>query len=462
MRPSKLLLQVVGSLVVCSGFARAEWKAGLGEAVITPPKLMWMSGYASRMKPAEGALTELKVKVLLLEDGRGRRTALVTFDLVGLDRELAQEIERDITETIKIDPAGVALCCSHTHTGPVVHNNLRAMYILAIGDDQWALVKEYSRFLRQRVLSAVAMALKDLAPSELSWGLGTAGFAVNRRNNKEADVPMLRANGMLVGPVDHDVPVLAVRRGDFLRGVIFGYACHATVLSSFEWSGDYPGFAQLEIESRHPGAIAMFWAGCGADQNPLPRREVILAKDYGRQLADGVDVVLAGEMHPIDGEIRTVHRKIDLPFAKVPSREELDKLAREDTGYEGRRARVLLEQDQSGGISATYPYPVQTWRIGNSPTWVFLGGEVVVDYSLRIKESAGREAVWTTGYANDVMAYIPSLRVLKEGGYEGGGAMVYYGLPSAWDETVEEKILAEVRRQLDEISSTSKASTRAD
>ena len=37
-----------------------------------------------------------------------------------------------------------------------------------------------------------------------------------------------------------------------------------------------------------------------------------------------------------------------------------------------------------------------------------------------------------TGYANDVMAYIPSLRVLKEGGYEGGGAMIYYGLPTVW------------------------------
>lgn len=462
MRSFRLLFGVLSLLGIGSAHVHAEWKAGLGEAVITPPRLMWMSGYASRMKPAEGTLTELKTKVLLLDDGQGGRAALVTFDLVGLDRELAQEIERDVTETIKIDPSGVSLCCSHTHTGPVVHKNLRAMYIMALGDDQWALISEYSRFLRQRVLAAVAMALKDLSPSELQWGLGTAGFAVNRRNNNEAEVPTLRASGMLQGPVDHDVPVLTVRRGDQLRGVIFGYACHATVLSSFEWSGDYPGFAQLELEQRHPGATAMFWAGCGADQNPLPRREVELAKDYGRQLADGVDAVLAKEMRPIAGAIKTTYQEIDLPFARVPSREELDKLARDDTGYEGRRARVLLEQDQAGGIAATYPYPVQTWRIGNSPAWVFLGGEVVVDYSLRIKEIAGRDAVWTAGYANDVMAYIPSLRVLKEGGYEGGGAMVYYGLPSAWDESVEERIIAEVQRQLAESASGSSGSKRAD
>jgi neutral ceramidase len=450
----RLAFGLLGTVALLDGPAHAEWKAGLGEAVITPPKPMWMSGYASRDKPAEGTLTELKAKVLLLEDEGGRRAALVTFDLVGIDRELSQDIKRDIAEAMKIDPSGISLCCSHTHTGPVVHNNLRAMYILALGDDQWALIAEYSRFLRQRVLYAVAQALRDLSPSQLSLGLGTAGFAVNRRNNKEADVPSLRANGMLQGPVDHDVPVLAVRRDGELRGIVFGYACHATVLSSFEWSGDYPGFAQLELEQRHPGAIAMFWAGCGADQNPLPRREVELAKDYGRQLADGVDTVLAKQMHPIAGSITTTYREIKLPFADVPSREELDKLARDDAGYEGRRARVLLEQDQSGGIPADYPYPVQTWRLGDAPAWVFLGGEVVVDYSLRIKSIAGGEAVWTAGYANDVLAYIPSLRVLKEGGYEGGGAMVYYGLPSAWDETVEERIVAEVRRQLDENAPT--------
>ncbi len=39
-------------------------------------------------------------------------------------------------------------------------------------------------------------------------------------------------------------------------------------------------------------------------------------------------------------------------------------------------------------------------------------------------------------------------RVLHEGGYEGGGAMLYYGLPSAWDSMVEQTIVEEVLRQL--------------
>jgi hypothetical protein len=103
--------------------------------------------------------------------------------------------------------------------------------------------------------------------------------------------------------------------------------------------------------------------------------------------------------------------------------------------------------EKQGSLRKTYPYPVQVWQVGNDLKLVTLGGEVVVDYSLRLKRELGQGRTWVMGYANDVMAYIPSLRVLKEGGYEGGGAMVYYGLPTVWAPRVEEHILATVREQ---------------
>ncbi len=80
------------------------------------------------------------------------------------------------------------------------------------------------------------------------------------------------------------------------------------------------------------------------------------------------------------------------------------------------------------GCGADQNPPVEVWR-GGALTGVFLGGEVTVDYALRIKRNLGSSRTWVTAYRSDVMAYIPSLRVLKEGGYEGGGAMVYYGRP---------------------------------
>jgi hypothetical protein len=254
--------------------------------------------------------------------------------------------------------------------------------------------------------------------------------------------------GLLKGPVDHDVPVLAARNSQGkLTGVVFGYACHATVMSYMKWSGDYPGFAMLEVEKSNPGAVAVFFAGCGADQNPLPRRQVELAKNYGKQLADSVNAVLAKPMAPIAGSASATYREIELPLKEVPTREELIKQSMAADKFIAARAKLLLKQLDTGkDIPAAYPYPVQTWKLGDDLTLVALGGEVVVDYSLRLKKELGGK-VWVMGYANDVMAYIPSLRVLKEGGYEGATSMVYYGLPSVWGEKVEDLIVAEVKKQ---------------
>jgi hypothetical protein len=77
-----------------------------------------------------------------------------------------------------------------------------------------------------------------------------------------------------------------------------------------------------------------------------------------------------------------------------------------------------------------------------------MGGEVVVDYALKFKSLFG-ENVWVTGYANDVMAYIPSRRVLAEGGYEGQTSMVAYGMPAPrWHESIEDRLTASVARLL--------------
>ncbi|WP_164102321.1 neutral/alkaline non-lysosomal ceramidase N-terminal domain-containing protein [Candidatus Laterigemmans baculatus] len=438
-------------VVVFTATAEAEWKAGVAEANITPTEPMWMSGYGSRNHPAEGKLTDLWAKALVMEDSEGHRAVLVTLDLVGIDRGISQRVGAALEERYGLPRRSVALSTSHTHSGPVVGENLSAMYDL---DQQgWKLVSEYTSRLEQQIVETVGKAIENLAPADLAWTVGRAHFAVNRRNNTEAKVPELREAGQLQGPVDHDVPVLVVRRGgDKTLAIVAGYACHATVLSGYQWCGDWPGYAQMEIEARHPDAVAMVWAGCGADQNPLPRRQVAHAEGYGNQIADAVDAALAQPLQPIEGSLKTVYAEIPLPLSEIPDREELMRQLKEGNRFEIGRARQLLEElDEKGELSETYPYPVQTWRLGDGPLFVFLGGEVVVDYALRLKAELGAGATWVAGYSNDVMAYIPSLRVLREGGYEGGGSMVYYGLPSPWSEEVEEMVVAEVRRQVAEV-----------
>lgn len=439
---------LVGLGPLTAATARAQgWKAGAGRAVITPKQPMWMAGYAARTKPSEGARHDLWAKALLIEDPAGARGVIVTLDVCGISRDLSVAVRDRIETQYGLDRSAVVLACSHTHCGPVVGANLIGMYPLDA--EQLGRVQAYEQFLRDALVAVVGSALKDLAPAELAWETGRCDFAVNRRANDQGRVPELRAQLAVMGPDDHDVPVLRVRSGETLKAVVFGYACHCTTLDDYQLSGDYAGFAQIAVERAHPGTTALFWAGCGADQNPLPRREVVQAERYGADLAQAVDRVLGGAMRPIAPAARLQRRyeEIDLAFAPLPGRADWERLAKSDNRYEVARARQLLARiDAEGPLKPTYPYPVQSWRLGELD-WVFLGGEVVVDYALRIKRNLGTSHTWVTAYSNDVMGYIPSLRVLKEGGYEGGGAMLYYGMPGPWSERVEEQIIDAVAGQ---------------
>ena len=144
------------------------------------------------------------------------------------------------------------------------------------------------------------------------------------------------------------------------------------------------------------------------------------------------------------------YREIDLPLDTLPTREDIERDLESSNQYVAARAKSLLERmERDGQLSQVYPYPVATWKLGDDVQWAFLGGEVVVDYAIRLKAELQGARTWVAGYANDVMAYIPSRRVLREGGYEGGGAMVYYGLPTVWAPDVEKAIVDEVHAQLD-------------
>jgi hypothetical protein len=290
--------------------------------------------------------------------------------------------------------------------------------------------------LHQRIREAIAEAVRDLQPARLAAANGHAGFASPRR-------PPIG-----IGPYDHDVPVLRVLSADgkVLRGVVFGYACHNTTMDWYQFFGDYAGVAQLELEQRHPGAVAMFFSGCGGDQNPLPRRRVELAVKYGMMLADAVDAVLEGEMRALGEAPSVKFRLIDLPLEHQPLREELEMKRKSSNKYEKALAQRLLEGLERGEPPPdSYPhYPVQVWQWPDGLTWVALGGEVTVEYSLRIKRELGG-LVFVTGYANDVMAYIPSERVLAEGGYEGDSSMIYYQFASKWAPGIENRIVQTVR-----------------
>jgi hypothetical protein len=265
------------------------------------------------------------------------------------------------------------------------------------------------------------------------------------------------------GPVDHSVPVLRVDGADGKPiAIVFGYACHNTTLQDrfVQFHGDYAGVAQAALEQRHAGAAALFVAGCGADANPMPRGTLELVEAHGTALADAVDRALK-VVAPIAASLRTAYGSVDLPFAGEAARKRWRSQLDIEEVYLQRHAAVMKAAiDRHGRLPAAQPDPVQVWRLGPPAlaagtqardgatgfTLVALGGEVVVDYALRLAREYPGRRMWIAGYSNDVFGYVPSLRVLREGGYEGGDAMIYYGRPGPFTDAVEELIVAKVRR----------------
>jgi neutral ceramidase len=376
-------------------------KAGVAQVIITPKTPMWMAGYAGRKKPAEGKVQDLFAKALALEDATGKRFVFVTTDLIGILPSLRTAIEEKAATAHRLPPEAILLNASHTHSGPE--------YRSRVGREQEA--ETYTAFLEDRLMEVIGAALKDLKPADVSWNRSRCGFAMNRRlpspngyqNSPNPD-----------GPVDHEVPALQILSPEGeQRAVLFGYACHNTCLGDYEYCGDYAGFAQEYLQQNRSGFVALFLNGCSGDQNPYPRRSDVvpgvtaldLAKMHGRSLANAVEVAMQVPKRPVTGEIRAAYEKVALDYAPEKQR-------------------------------PAHPYPVQVARFGEALTVVALGSETTVDYSLRLKKELGSSApVWVAGYSNDYTGYVPSLRVLKEGGYEA---------QAGWAEDVEERIVTKV------------------
>jgi hypothetical protein len=439
-------MKIMAMILLCAApVYSAPMKAGIGRVEITPTGPIWMSGYAARTHPSEGVLTPLWAKALAIESPAGERVVIVTTDVIGIPRVVADEVTTAVEKRFGFKRSQILLNASHTHTGPMIWPNLSNMVVLP-EQEQQKLVEYQAKFVRS-LITVIGEAVRDLAPANLTYGHGSVDFAVNRRQ-LSGDAMKIGVN--TGGPGDHTVPVIKVTdMTGKVRAILFAYACHNTTLTAetYQLSGDYAGFAAAALEQEHPGATAMFLMLCGADQNPNPRGTVELARQHGSTMAAEVDRVLKTDMKPFGGPIRTDFRLIALALAPR-TRQDLEAELQSPNKAYARRAALMLKALDAGKRIDQIQYPVQAFRFGNSLTVLALGGEVTVDYALRVQREYPSESVITAGYSNDVMCYIPSARVLHEGGYEAVDSMAYYGQAGPFADDVEDRIFAAIHKTM--------------
>ena len=338
------------------------WKAGVAKTIITPETSVWLAGYGTK-RPPDGKLHDLWAKARALEDSQGRRAVLVTSDFQGIPKAVSDRVFEQLKERFGLARSQVMLTFSHNHCGPRLGDDLVDYY--PVEAEQVALVDEYTRKIEKQLVELVGESLSRLAEVRLEIGEGLATFAVNRRNNPEADVPtLIDAGKPLAGPTDHTVPVGQLTRPDGrVEVILFGYACHPTTLNFNTWCGDYPGFAQKELEQQFPGATAMFVNTCGGDQNPLPRRSVALCERYGHMLATAVVQALRRPLTPVAPELRTAFEYVDLPYQAVATRESLEVAAHDQNPI---RARWALGCCKSRKAVSAFPRPIRTQSMPGS------------------------------------------------------------------------------------------------
>ena len=458
MKASRLIFTLcccITAAALTAGAAEPTWKAGWASAVITPQSPMWMAGFGNRTQTSDGTLQDLQLKSLVLQDGRGHRAVLVAGDLLGIPKSIYDNTCASLKEQFGLDRAQIMLNSSHSHNTPVLRGALLDVYPL--DNEQLKRIEDYSTWLEAQIVKTVAAALDRMKPVELFRGQGHCGFSFDRQWDQ-------------VDEWIQDVPVLAVRSpGGKLEVVVMTYACHPTSLKRAgwkhgeyanllqKWAPDFPHFAVARIESQHSGVMAMFTQGCGADRSAPQEGQLSKTSELGFMLSAAVQQVLSQPMQPIEPQLATQLRFVELDFGEVPTRDFLQEQLKQTGGNQflARWARRLLKQmDSAEPFPRTYQeFPVQVWKLGHEHLWVSLGGETVSGYSVRIRQEIFPNAT-VFGYTNDVMAYIPTPEIIRQGGYIGQSSMAVYGVPAMrWSGNIEERILSTVRDLASEATS---------
>ncbi len=416
---------------------------GAARVDVTPTEPIRLTGYASRKMSHQGVEQKLWAKALAIGGDRsaarpGGPLVLITLDNCGVSEGTWREVRRRLERSAGLGPGCVVIASSHTHSAPATKDWAPNIFVQDLTAAEQGAIDRYTTNLIARLETVALAALRARQPGRLSWTQGKAGFAGNRRTQG--------------GLVDQALPVLKAERADGgLMALVANYACHCTTIGG-EFNracGDWAGFAQEAIEQVAPGAVALVTIGCGADANPSPRGGadfgLALARQHGGEIGSEVKRLLGLNFSPLEIMPLAKAQEIELPFGPHFTRDQW--LARStNSGIVGYHAKKWLARlDRGEALPNGLYYPITTWSFGDDLSMVFLPGEVVVDYALRLKRELDRSRLWVSAYANYVPCYIPSRRILAEGGYEAEDSLWYYDRPARISTNAEDRIVGTVR-----------------
>ena len=423
----------------------SRWRVGAARRDISPKAGDPLSGFVARLYPAVGVSEPLCARAVVIREEESA-VAIVAADLLGLASWHITEVREFAAERLGIPPQNVLLSATHTHSGPGV------VYVRGCRMAPY----DYQRSVVAAMQAAMEEASERCAPALLL----TASVPFEMGLNRRQETP----RGVVLGvALDKPHPTslsIAEFRGAPQRIVLFSHACHPYVLGGENLlaSGDFPSFACHELEGDGE-TVALFLNGCAGNIASVAAFQGLeAARSEGLRMAEAIRNAFAALTPQKNGGLGGFHRTIYLPYASLPSIDEIERLA-------AREERVVRpEEKEQSEIQTRIACAIEEWsnlmraivrlerplspvhceiqalRIGNM---VLLGiaGEPFFEIGEQIRAAASGANLWALGYTNAYCGYLPTVREIPGGGYEVEDSWKYVGV---WrlDESCEERAVS--------------------
>lgn len=407
-----------------------EFLLGTSKIDITPDRHIPLAGYSIRQGVFEGVHHPIYAKVLLFrqrdeEKGMTRNRLLVAGDLIWWGTEFTEKLRRELSVRWGMGIEDIILSASHSHSGPQT-----SMLMPSLGSADETYLQEVER----KLLAGVESAGNNLESVIIQRGFGTCHIGINRRKLEE-------------GLIDPEITVIRfVNQAGKAKALIVHYTCHPTTTSDNFVSSEFCGIAMEQIEQEaDDGCVALFLQGCCGDVRPRLLRD---GKFYsgnnddvlrlGTHFCDSIRKVLVRPMQtlrpcPPSG----THIKLSLPFASVPSLEELAEYSQSADARVREWAQLLLNHPEL--VKPAVELNIVRMVLCEGLSLLAMNAEMVVEYGLFVKKMSD-QSVLPVAYSNGMIGYVSTSKQLSEGGYEPVDSCKYFGLCSPLTEAAEPAI----------------------
>mgnify|MGYP000901791593 FL=1 len=438
--------------------------AGVSKKMITPDAGIDLAGFGRLDRKNIGVHDNLHVTTLALKQNE-KCVLIICADLIGFGFQLTKDIKNDIKKKYGLTEDEILLNASHTHSGPQTLENM----LVTLGKRN----ENYVRYFKECVLSSVDEALSSMEEISIYYGKTECNIGINRRlilDGKANFQPNEK------GLSDKSVTVMKIMKDDVVKAVLFSYACHPSTIGADYVSADYPGAAKRLIESElgiktdkvvsditctDNGIVALFMQECCGnirvrtikDDNFISGTWEDVNK-FGVELGSTVVKLCKSEMKQLkedhgkntgksvistdNSSISTDIKYIELPFKGVKTEEKLKEIKLNGNVHEQLWAENMLENYNI--LKDTVTFTIQKIELNKEFSIIAMGGEVVAEYGLYVKNIDPDKTVISAAYSNGLAGYIPTDEMFEQGGYEPDGSTIYYLYPSQLENSIEKVI----------------------